>query len=80
MMQFAGMGVCIGAVGGGCPDCHGPLDAEAVYTEGKYDITIEQIAKGGYGTGIINNIRALHRSGRIELTPREQRILDNRRR
>jgi len=80
MMKFAGAGTGVATVGGGCPDCRGSLNGEDVYSKCKYDITIEQIARSGYGAGVINNILAMHRSGKIQLTAREQRILENRRR
>ena len=75
MMNFAGMGTGIANVGGGCPDCGGALDAEAVYNKREYDITISEIARGNYSKDVINNILASHKSGKIKLTSEELKLL-----
>jgi hypothetical protein len=75
MMSLAGTGAGFGFVGGSCPDCHQPLDAESVYVACKYDISVAEIAKGNYGPTVVNNILAAQRAGKVTLTPEELNLL-----
>jgi hypothetical protein len=75
MMMLAGTDAGFGIIGGGCPDCHQPLDAEKVYKTCEYDLSIAEIAAGNYGQSVIDNILAAQRSRKISLSPEELSLL-----
>jgi hypothetical protein len=75
-MSLAGIGTGFGIVGGGCPDCHHSLDAEAVYVTCKYDISVAEIAReGGQDKTVIQNILVAFRAGKVQLTSEELSLL-----
>ena len=75
VMSLAGTGAGLGIIGGGCPDCHQPLDAESVYVACKYDITVTEIVRGKHGPDVNANILASHRAGKVTLTLEEISLL-----
>jgi hypothetical protein len=75
MMSLAVTDAGFGIVGGGCPDCHQSLDAEAVYVTCKYDISVVEIVRGEDDNSVIQNILAAYRAGKVQLTVEELGML-----
>jgi hypothetical protein len=75
MMNFAASGAGIGSIGGGCPECHAPLDAEAVYHDCRFDLSIAEIASGAYGQALVSKVLSLQAAEKIQLAPEELSLL-----
>ena len=62
---------------GKCPNCRSPVDLQSLYVEAKYDVAVEDIYSGKYGTHIVENIRQLYDAGKINLTEEEKVLLSS---
>lgn len=76
-----GMGESTGVVGPGladttnCANCGASFTIKTIYIDAKYDVSIKDVFNGKYGAHIVENIRQLHKAGKINLTEEEKNLL-----
>ena len=75
--MLAGADVGVSVLGGGCPDCGAELDAQAIYVDSKYDISLQEIANRPDGQELMNNLRSKIKDGSLKLTQDEIDFLES---